>query len=47
MSEAKDKFYEILVPKIEVYGFDYQKSKTTFVKIENDLEYQISFRWDG
>jgi hypothetical protein len=47
MSEVKDKFYEILVPKIEVHGFDYKKSKTAFVKIENGLEYHITFRWDG
>lgn len=47
MSEVKDKFYEILVPKIEIYGFEYKKSKTAFAKIENGLEYQINFRWDG
>ena len=47
MSEVKDKFYEILVPKIEVLGFEFKKSKTSFVKIENGLEYQINFRWYG
>jgi hypothetical protein len=47
MSEAKNKFYEILVPKIEAFGFEYKKSKTTFTKIENGIEYQISFHWDG
>jgi hypothetical protein len=47
MSEAKDKFYEILVPKIVAYGFEYKNSKTMFMKIENGLEYQINFHWDG
>jgi hypothetical protein len=47
MSEVKDKFYEILVPKIVVHGFEFKKSKTSFVKIENGLEYLINFRWDG
>jgi hypothetical protein len=47
MSEVKDKFYEILVPKITVYGFEFKKSKTSFVKVENGLEYQINFDWDG
>lgn len=47
MSEAKDKFYEILAPKIVAHGFEYKKSKTAFVKIENGIEYQINFRWDG
>jgi hypothetical protein len=47
MSEVKDKFYDILVPKIVAYSFEFNKSKTSFVKIENGLEYQINFRWDG
>jgi hypothetical protein len=47
MSEVKEKFYEILVPKIVAYNFDFKKSKTAFVKIENGLEYRITFRWDG
>jgi hypothetical protein len=47
MSEVKDRFYEILAPKIIGLGFEYKKSKTSFVKIENGLEYQINFRWDG
>jgi hypothetical protein len=47
MSEVKDKFYEILVPKIEAIGFQYKKSKSAFLKLENELEYQINFRWDG
>lgn len=47
MSEVKDKFCKILVPKIVVHGFEYKKSKTAFAKIENGLEYQINFRWDG
>ncbi len=47
MSAAKDKFYELLVPKIVILGFQYKSSKSIFVKIENGLEYKISFRWDG
>ncbi len=47
MSEAKEQFYEILVPKIELFGFEFKKSKTSFVKTENGLEYQIHFQWDG
>jgi hypothetical protein len=47
MSEVKDKFYEILVPKIEAIGFQFKKSKTSFVKVENGLEYLINFHWDG
>jgi hypothetical protein len=47
MSAAKDKFYEILVPKIEDLGFQFKSSKFAFVKIENGLEYSINFRWDG
>ncbi len=47
MSEVKEKFYEILVPKIVLHGFEYKKSKTVFVKIENGLDYQINFHWDG
>jgi hypothetical protein len=47
MSEAKDKFYEILVPKIEAIGFQYKKSKSAFFRVEKELEYQIKFHWDG
>ncbi len=47
MSEAKDRFYEILAPKIVAHGFEFKKSKTIFIKIENGLEYEIGFRWDG
>jgi hypothetical protein len=47
MSEVKDKFYDILVPKIEAIGFQYKKSKSAFFKVENELEYQIKFHWNG
>jgi hypothetical protein len=47
MSEVKDKFYDILVPKIEAIGFQYKKSKSAFFKVYNELEYQIKFHWDG
>jgi hypothetical protein len=47
MSEVKDKFYDILVPKIEAIGFQYKKSKSAFFKVEKELEYQIKFHWDG
>jgi hypothetical protein len=47
MSEVKDRFYEILVPKIEAIGFQYKKSKSAFLRVENELEYQIKFHWDG
>jgi hypothetical protein len=47
MSEVKDKFYDILVPKIEAIGFQYKKSKSAFLKVEKELDYQIKFHWDG
>jgi hypothetical protein len=47
MSEVKDRFYDILVPKIEAIGFQYKKSKSAFLRVEKELEYQIKFHWDG
>jgi hypothetical protein len=47
MSDAKNKFYELLVPKIEALSFKFKKRKSFFVKIENDIEYKIAFHWDG
>jgi hypothetical protein len=47
MSEVRDKFLEILVPKMEDLSFRYKKSKSSFTKIVDNLEYQINLRWDG
>ncbi len=47
MSEVSDKFFELLIPKLEQLGYDYKKSKKTFVKKTETLDYIINFRWDG
>lgn len=47
MSEVKDIFFELLSPRIEALGFVYKKSKGSFIKTENDLNFTIGFRWDG
>jgi hypothetical protein len=47
MSELRDKFFELLVPKMEALNFKYVKSKSSFRKSNQELDYQINLRWDG
>jgi hypothetical protein len=47
MSEAKDKFFELLVPRMEEKGFVFKKGKGAFNKVENGICYGIVFSWDG
>jgi hypothetical protein len=47
MSEVRDKFYELFVPKMEAKGFAFKKSTSNFIKIEGDLQHTIHFKWDG
>jgi hypothetical protein len=47
MSEAKDKFFELLIPRIEEKGFVFKKGKGTFNKVEKGISYSIVFSWDG
>jgi hypothetical protein len=39
MSEVRDKFLEILVPKMEDLSFRYKKSKSSFTKTIDNIEY--------
>ena len=47
MSQARDTFFEILCPKIESFGYVYNKSKCNFSKSLNNLNCSIEFSWDG
>ena len=47
MSQARDKFYELLCEQIADEGYEFKKSKGDFLKIKNDLNYTIQFSWDG
>ena len=47
MSEVRDKFYEVLILKMETNGYAFKKSKNQFVKNINDATCAISFYWDG
>ncbi len=47
MSEAREKFYELLIPKIEAEGYTFKKSKMSFVFEEGNIISSIDFNWDG
>lgn len=47
MSEARDKFFEILSPAINRSGFVFKKSKMNFVLQEGEIISNIDFNWDG
>jgi hypothetical protein len=47
MSEARDKFYELLAPHIEAKGYLYKKSKNQFVLTNGEAICTINFSWDG
>lgn len=47
MSQARDKFYEILCESIANEGYKFKKSKGFFEKINGNLKYLIQFYWDG
>jgi hypothetical protein len=47
MSEVREKFYELFVPKMEAKGFAFKKSAGKFIKAQGILQYTIHFKWDG
>lgn len=47
MSEAKDKFFELLVPGIEAKGYTFKKSKGQFTLSNGEAICTIEFNWDG
>jgi hypothetical protein len=47
MSEARDKFFELLQPEIESTGYVFKKSKKQFIEIEGEAACTIDFSWDG
>lgn len=47
MSEARNKFYELLCKEIANEGYQFKKSKGDFEKNESDLIKIIQFSWDG
>ena len=47
MSEARNKFYELLNPLIDPYGYRYKKSKYCYVKSIGQSIGCIEFIWDG
>jgi hypothetical protein len=47
MSEAKNKFYQHLVPRVTALGFSFKKSKNSFERIVNDIQQVVVLRWDG
>jgi hypothetical protein len=47
MSEARDKFYELLAPAIEAKGYVFKKSKKQFVLTNGEAICTINFSWDG
>ena len=47
MSQARDKFYELLSPKLESLGYVFNKSKFNFSKALNNLTCSIEFNWNG
>ena len=47
MSQARDKFYEILCNSIVKEGYQFKKSKGDFEKVNCGIKYSIQFSWDG
>lgn len=47
MSEARDKFFELLAPIIEAKGYTFKKSKKNFIVQYGEAICTIDFNWDG
>jgi hypothetical protein len=47
MSLVRDKFFELLTPKLQELGYEYSKSKFSYKMTIKDQDYIIDFSWDG